>query len=103
MKGFNTGVALYNLSKMRASEKYGQMASTTGIQSLAEKYRIEGTVGDQDWLTVLGWENQEMFYVLPCEFNRQTDQVYNNINWKDKWDIYHTCEARTKILHNNGE
>ena len=103
MQGFNTGVALYNLAKMRQSEAYKSMTSPTAMKRLAEKYMVQGTVGDQDWLTVLGWEMEEMFYLLPCHFNVQTDQVYNTEEYKEVWDMYHKCDSLTKILHRNGE
>ena len=53
------------------------MTTLEEMKRLAEKYMIRGTVGDQDWLTVLGWEMEDMFYILPCQFNVQMDQVYN--------------------------
>eukprot|EP00090_Calanus_glacialis_P002986 TRINITY_DN12176_c0_g1_i1.p1 TRINITY_DN12176_c0_g1~~TRINITY_DN12176_c0_g1_i1.p1 ORF type:complete len:327 (-),score=72.77 TRINITY_DN12176_c0_g1_i1:66-1004(-) len=103
LQGFNTGVALYNLAKMRASKEYTSVTSSVSMKKLAEKYMIQGTVGDQDWLTVLGWEMEDMFYLLPCQFNVQMDQVYNTEEYKDVWDDYHKCDAKTRILHRNGE
>ena len=43
--------------------------------SLAEEFMLEGTVGDQDWLTLLAWKQPHLVYTLPCQFNVQTDQV----------------------------
>ena len=103
MQGFNTGVALYNLDRMRTNKEYLAMTTLVEMKRLAEKYMIQGTVGDQDWLTVLGWEMEDMFYILPCQFNVQMDQVYNTEEYKDVWDSYHRCEAKTRILHRNGE
>ena len=79
------------------------MTSSSAMKTLAEKYMIQGTVGDQDWLTCLGWEMEDMFYFLPCEFNVQMDQVYNTEEFRDVWDSFHKCEAKAKILHRNGE
>ena len=70
---------------------------------LEEKYKISGTVGDQDWLTLLGWETEELFYLLPCEFNRQTDKIYNTDYWRELFNIYHRCDVTAQIIHNNGE
>ena len=39
------------------------------------KYLVAGTVGDQDWLTILGWESPHLFHLLPCTFNVQTHEV----------------------------
>ena len=88
---------------MRINPLYNKAISVTSIKSLAEKYNINGTVGDQDWLTTLGWELPELFYILPCEFNVQMDQVYNTIEYQDTWEDYHQCKPRTKIIHRNGE
>ena len=49
---------------MRASKEYISVTSSVSMKRLAEKYMIQGTVGDQDWLTVLGWEMEDMFYLL---------------------------------------
>ena len=70
---------------------------------LEEKYKISGTVGDQDWLTLLGWETEELFYLLPCEFNRQTDKIYDTDYWRELFNIYHRCDVTAQIIHNNGE
>ena len=43
--------------------------------SLAEEFMLHGTVGDQDWLTLLAWAQPQLVYTLPCQFNVQTDQV----------------------------
>ena len=36
---------------------------------------LGGTVGDQDWLTLVAWAQPHLVYTLPCQFNVQTDQV----------------------------
>lgn len=102
-QGFNTGVALYNLAVMRASDTYLKSVEPNRVVELATKYKLRGTVGDQDWLTVLSWESPNLFHRLPCQFNVQTDQVYNTEKWKDLWPKYHNCPNRTLILHRNGE
>ena len=87
--------------------------------SLAEKFMLEGTVGDQDWLTLLAWAQPKLVYRLPCQFNVQTDQVrftlltikglteksqvYNTAKWADVWDKYRNCPNQTMIRHDNGE
>ena len=88
---------------------------------LEKKYQISGTVGDQvscliigceevrtvamfqDWLTLLGWETGELFYPLPCQFNRQTDRIYKTDYWLELFNIYHHCDQTALIIHNNGE
>ena len=31
-------------------------------------------VGDQEWLTLLGWKHPALFHHLPCQYNRQVIQ-----------------------------
>ena len=45
----------------------------------------------------------QMFYNLPCEFNRQTDKLYDTEEWREKFEIYHHCPNVPNIIHNNGE
>ena len=113
---------MLNLDRMRSSEVYRKYTSVPEMVKLEEKYTIGGTVGDQvcdtnkleylvltnysqDWLTLLGWEadSHDLFYILPCEYNRQTDKVYDNDRWKEKFPIFHQCDNVAKIIHNNGE
>ena len=70
-QGFNTGIALYDLDKMRMSDEYEKETNVARMAELAQKYGMMGSVGDQDWLTVLGWEKPHLFYLLPCQFNVQ--------------------------------
>ena len=44
-----------------------------------------------------------MFYILPCEYNRQMDNIYNTEYWREQFNIYHQCNKTAKIIHNNGE
>ena len=69
-QGLNTGVLLLDLERMRASPSYSHYSSTAGVSQLADKYQLGGTVGDQDWLTLLSFEKPELINILPCEFNR---------------------------------
>ena len=46
-QGFNTGVALLNLEKMRESEEYLNSLEIETMIGLEKKYNIRGTVGDQ--------------------------------------------------------
>ena len=40
------------------------------------KYQLAATLAAQDWLTCLAWEQPELVYRLPCQFNRQTSLQY---------------------------
>jgi len=102
-QGVNTGVALYSLAAMRASKEFKQQACAESQASLAEEFMLQGTVGDQDWVTLLAWHQPQLVYQLPCQFNVQTDQVYNTEKWADVWKDYRNCPNRTMIRHDNGE
>ena len=52
-----------------------EQACAEAQASLAEEFMLDGTVGDQDWLTLLAWAQPQLVYTLPCQFNVQTDQV----------------------------
>ena len=96
---------LCHLAKMRRSEMYGSLASFDGMERLAEKYGIELFLsGDQDWMTLLGWEMEDMIHLIPCQFNRQI-QAYINDEFscfdtnQAMYDLYHKCDAKSKIIH----
>ena len=73
---------MYNLGRMRTGKEYLAMTTLVKMKRVSEKYMIQGTVDDQDWLTVLGWEMENMFYILPCQFNVQMDKVYKTEEYK---------------------
>ena len=94
---------------MRRSEAYMSLASPEGMARLAQKYEIvEFIGGDQDWLTLLGWEMEELVHLLPCQFNRQIQAVINNevscyaID-QEMVEEYHKCEDKASILHFIGD
>ena len=96
---------MYNLKKMRASKDYAGETKVDNMKKLQRKYLMAGTVGDQDWLTLLGWDRPEMFHVLPCHYNVQTHEGYKTSDMADRWQQYRNCSASdpvTKIIHNNG-
>ena len=101
----------------KGTHEYGQACAEAQV-SLAEEFMLDGTVGDQDWLTLLAWAQPQLVYTLPCQFNVQTDQVpcilfckglkeysqvYNTSKWSDVWEKYRNCPNHTMIRHDNGE
>ena len=57
---------------------------------------------EQDWFTLLGWEKPDLFHLLPCEYNVQTDMEYKTRQLINLWEEYRDCEGITKIIHFNG-
>lgn len=106
LQGFNSGVALYDLRRMRASPGWGEEVVLARMAALTRQFWVLGTVGDQDWLTLLGWDRPELFYRLPCQYNVQTHEGYNTREYEEVWHLYRNCSApsdpETKIIHRNG-
>jgi len=100
-QGFNTGVALYNLTRMRQSEIYTKELQFTNMEDLVKRYAVDGYVGDQEWLTQLSWKLPQLFHLLPCQFNQQKADF--SAIYPGTWEAYHDCEEPSKIIHNNGE
>ena len=71
-QGYNSGVVLYQLERMRRSSQYNKYTTVDGVGDLMTKYSYRMFLAEQDWLTNLGFTHPSMIYNLPCQFNRQT-------------------------------
>jgi hypothetical protein len=47
--GFNSGVLLLNLDKMRKSDVYNSLIKPKVVKDLTEKFTFKGHLGDQDF------------------------------------------------------
>ena len=56
LQGFNTGVVLFDLERMRESEEYNKYISETEVGRVMRKYGYHISLGDQDWFTNIGFE-----------------------------------------------
>jgi len=106
-QGLNTGVLLLDLEKMRKSSEYNHFTTQSGVKELAEKWKLGGTVGDQDWLTLLSFEKPELINILPCEFNREEHRPGEcHGDTKEEWEVrdaaYHHCPGIIRIRHRAG-
>ena len=93
-QGFNTGVVLYNLQRMRENDKYNQYVDNVDgvLDTLAEKYTFRSHLGDQCFFTLLGFEHPDWFNVLPCSFNYQLDtSLAVQLAFRSIFDNYHNC------------
>ena len=70
LTGFNSGVLLLDLEKMRSSELYDSLITPQAVDRLTKKYYFKGHLGDQDFFTLIGMDYEQLFYVLPCSWNR---------------------------------
>ncbi|KAK2726954.1 hypothetical protein QYM36_007705 [Artemia franciscana] len=99
--GFNSGVILMDLDKLRSSVEYASLLSKTVIDVLAAKYNFKGHLGDQDFFTLTGFEYPELYYVLPCEWNRQLCRWWEHRGYEEVFESYFECSDKTKIYHAN--
>lgn len=100
--GFNSGVLLIDLEKMNKSELYNSILhNSTIILNLLNKYKFKGHLGDQDFYTLINFDYPNLFYTLPCTWNRQLCQWWKRHGYKDVFDSYHTCNDTIHLLHGN--
>ena len=104
LQGFNMGVVLYDLDRMRKSKKYNRYLELSRTKQMIEKYVFHLTLAFQDWFTEVGWESRELFYYLPCVFNVQVSMQFFKDPWKSVFRDFHYCDipSNIKIFHNNG-
>ncbi len=100
LTGFNSGVLLLDLEKMRHSLLYQSLITPESVDRLTEKYSFQGHLGDQDFFSLIGMENEEVFHVLPCTWNRQLCDWWKKHGYEDVFDEYFTCENNDKIKVN---
>jgi len=101
LTGFNSGVLLLEIEKMLSSKLYHDSILAKTVQQLTEKYSFKGHLGDQDFFTLIGMEHEELFYVLPCTWNRQLCRWWSNHGYAEIFDDYFKCEGEPNILHGN--
>ena len=101
LTGFNSGVVLLNLDRMRKSVEYNNMIDGKKVKELTEKYGFKGHLGDQDFFTLISMEREGLFYVLPCSWNRQLCIWWKDKGYQDVFDLYHKCEGKINIWHGN--
>ena len=100
--GFNGGVQLLKLKRMRRSKDYHAI-----IQRYAERKWVAmkpggiGWLGDQtlySWMSVNGSGANHIFYQIPCGWNRQTGT--HTASWKGFWESW-VCDEPCNLLHGN--
>ena len=99
--GFNSGVILMDLQKLRYCDTYNRLLSSVNLHHLAEKYSFRGNLGDQDYFTLLSFEHPELFYVLPCTWNRQLCRWFETHGYHEHFSAFHHCSGYIHIYHGN--
>ncbi|CAB3365700.1 Hypothetical predicted protein [Cloeon dipterum] len=99
--GYNSGVVLLDLEKMRLSAFYETVISPDSVKELAGEFEFKGHLGDQDFFTLMGIKSPELIFKLPCAWNRQMCQWWREHGYAKVFDRYFACEGKVKIYHAN--
>jgi len=126
LPGFNGGVQLQHLARMRLSDAYQSALGPTAVNRMVST-RLLGIargggfarqgcdLGDQDIYSLLALDSPGMFFALPCQWHRQACTHHEALVKKRKWcdkktaEQYHACPAgdaagprAVQICHQNG-
>lgn len=101
LAGFNSGCVLMDLEKMRDSELYNEALQGELVRILADKFQFKGHLGDQDFYSLLSMDHPEMFFILPCTWNRQLCTWWHDHGYESVFEEYHKCEGKVNLYHGN--
>ena len=101
LAGFNSGCVLMDLERMRQSELYSEALKGELVKTLADKFQFQGHLGDQDFYSLLSMEYPNMFYILPCTWNRQLCRWWEAHGYQSVFEEYHRCEGTVQLYHGN--
>ena len=101
LTGFNSGVLLLDLNRMRKSKLYNSVINADSVKQLTEEFHFKGHLGDQDFFSLLSMKYEELFHILPCNWNRQLCTWWKEHGYKDIFEDYFSCDGDIKIYHGN--
>ena len=106
-QGLNTGVALYNLARMRSKTTFNEYTAddddlAAAVDELAAKFSFKSHLGDQCFFTLLSLEYPEWFKMMDCAYNFQLDVAMFREPWDGVFPSYHNCTSKPKVYHMNG-
>ncbi|XP_043602680.1 xyloside xylosyltransferase 1 [Bombus pyrosoma] len=99
--GYNSGVVLFNLDKLRNSSVYDAIVKRESVDAMTKKYHFKGHLGDQDFYTILGMEKPELIHTIDCGWNRQLCTWWRDRGYADIFGEYSKCDSETKLWHGN--
>ncbi|XP_008559904.1 xyloside xylosyltransferase 1 [Microplitis demolitor] len=99
--GYNSGVVLFNLERLRNSLEYDQIVSMDMVEHITAKYSFKGHLGDQDFYTLLGMERPELIHTVDCGWNRQLCTWWRDRGYAEVFANYSQCNSETKLWHGN--
>ena len=86
---------------MRESKLYNSLLNAKSIGELTSEFEFKGHLGDQDLFSLLSMKHEELFHILPCQWNRQLCKWWQDKGYQDVFDLYFSCEETIKIYHGN--
>ncbi|XP_078676479.1 xyloside xylosyltransferase 1-like [Branchiostoma floridae x Branchiostoma belcheri] len=99
--GFNSGVLLLDLDRMRESGLYNSLLDGNVVRNMSEEFHFKGHLGDQDYFTLLSYRYPQLFHVLPCTWNRQLCTWWRDKGYQEVFDFYNDCAGEVNIYHGN--
>ncbi|KAH7960961.1 hypothetical protein HPB49_025319 [Dermacentor silvarum] len=99
--GMNSGVVLVDLEAVRNSAIYKNFLRAKVVNFLVKKYSFRNNLGDQDFYSLICWERPELFYVLPCTWNRQLCKYWRYRGYADVFDEYYRLRPIVKRVSGN--
>ncbi|CAL4061057.1 unnamed protein product, partial [Meganyctiphanes norvegica] len=99
--GYNSGVMLIDIPKLQESTVLKKYLSRSKLTEKTNEYNFHGHLGDQDLYTLIAFDHPELFYSLPCEWNKQLCDWWRDHGYSKVFDDYFTCEGELKIIHGN--
>ncbi|XP_071805418.1 uncharacterized protein [Asterias amurensis] len=101
LTGFNSGVFLLDFDKIKRSTAYHSYINPDKIVELTSKYYFKGHLGDQDFYSLISLDKPDLFYILPCSWNRQLCTWWKDKGYTDVFDQYFTCNEKIHVYHGN--
>ncbi|XP_045128346.1 xyloside xylosyltransferase 1-like isoform X2 [Portunus trituberculatus] len=99
--GFNSGVVLIDINKLRESQIIKSYQKRPKLVERTQHYSFQGHLGDQDLYTLIALDHPELFYSLPCGWNRQLCDWWRGHGYQAVFDLYFNCPEELKIIHGN--
>lgn len=71
------------------------------LEERCKHYSFQGTLGDQDLYTLIAFDHPELFYTLPCTWNRQLCLWWKYKGYEHVFGDYFSCQGKIEIYHGN--
>ncbi|XP_066951292.1 xyloside xylosyltransferase 1 [Macrobrachium rosenbergii] len=99
--GYNSGVVLVDIQKLRQSSVIRSYLDKGKLLERSSHYSFQGHLGDQDLYTLIAFDYPDLFYTLPCGWNRQLCDWWKNHGYQTIFDQYFNCTTEFNIIHGN--